>query len=83
MLTTCSEPGCTTIVLGGRCIDHERPQLKTFVRGRPFTAGEARKIEPVRHGSVTVPADSGYTYELPRPSAGLERVSEADPHPWR
>jgi hypothetical protein len=38
MLRTCSEPGCTTIVMGGRCLEHERGTTRVFVRGRPFAA---------------------------------------------
>jgi hypothetical protein len=37
MLTTCSEPGCTTLVMGGRCIEHDHPASRVFVRGRPLT----------------------------------------------
>jgi hypothetical protein len=37
MLTTCNEPGCPTLVMGGRCIEHERRPTRIFVRGRPFT----------------------------------------------
>jgi hypothetical protein len=36
MLTRCTEPGCETLVLGGRCLEHEAPQTRIFVRGRPF-----------------------------------------------
>lgn len=38
MLATCAEPGCETFVLGGFCLQHERPQTRVFVRGRPFGA---------------------------------------------
>jgi hypothetical protein len=45
MLTTCSEPGCTTLVMGGRCLEHETPPTRIFVRGRPFaTASAARTV---------------------------------------
>lgn len=40
MLTTCQEPGCTTIVMGGRCLEHERHPARVFVRGRPFTGSQ-------------------------------------------
>lgn len=42
MLTTCSEPGCATLVMGGRCIEHERPATRVFVRGRPLVGAHAR-----------------------------------------
>jgi hypothetical protein len=38
MLTTCSEPGCVTLVMGGRCIEHEQVSTRVFVRGRPLVA---------------------------------------------
>jgi hypothetical protein len=44
MLTICTEPGCTTFVMGGRCVEHESPQTHVFVRGRPFeSAASARE----------------------------------------
>jgi hypothetical protein len=36
MLTTCSEPGCATLVMGGRCLEHDTRATRVFVRGRPF-----------------------------------------------
>jgi hypothetical protein len=41
MLTTCSEPGCATLVMGGRCLEHERGPTRIFVRGRPFATAPA------------------------------------------
>lgn len=41
MLRTCQEPGCTTIVMGGRCLEHERRPTRVFVRGRPFVSDDA------------------------------------------
>jgi hypothetical protein len=32
----CAEPGCETLVMGGYCLEHEQPQTRVFVRGRPF-----------------------------------------------
>ena len=42
MLTTCNEPGCATLVMGGRCIEHEKPPTRVFVRGRPVVAAQRR-----------------------------------------
>ena len=39
MLTTCSEPGCETLVMGGRCLEHESRPARAFVRGRPYAVG--------------------------------------------
>jgi hypothetical protein len=37
MLSTCTEPGCKTLVFGsGACLVHEPRQSREFVRGRPF-----------------------------------------------
>lgn len=38
MLTRCAEPGCETFVLGGFCLEHDAPQTRIFVRGRPFVS---------------------------------------------
>lgn len=46
MLTTCVEPGCETLVMGGRCIEHERPQTRVFVRGRPFASSVITNATP-------------------------------------
>jgi hypothetical protein len=42
MLTTCSEPGCATLVMGGRCIEHDQVPTRVFVRGRPLVAARRR-----------------------------------------
>ncbi|MGH3132976.1 MAG: hypothetical protein ACRDNY_04405 [Gaiellaceae bacterium] len=60
MLTTCSEPGCSTLVMGGRCIEHERPQMRVFVRGRPYVAPRVRAL-------VTTIAEA----ERPAPRLGI------------
>jgi hypothetical protein len=52
VLTTCKEPGCETLVMGGRCIDHERPQNRIFVRGRPFVAQKLAPAMPVSLGTI-------------------------------
>jgi hypothetical protein len=44
MLTTCSEPGCATLVMGGRCLEHERASTRIFVRGRPFAAAPVADV---------------------------------------
>jgi hypothetical protein len=44
MLTTCSEPGCATLVMGGRCIEHEQVPTRVFVRGRPLVAARRRVV---------------------------------------
>ncbi len=35
MLRQCSEPGCFTLTLGGRCIDHELVVVREMPRGAP------------------------------------------------
>lgn len=54
MLTTCSEPGCATLVMGGRCLEHERGSTRIFVRGRPFAATPA--TDAAGHAVTTVAA---------------------------
>lgn len=55
MLTTCSEPGCATLVMGGRCLEHERRPSRSFVRGRPFE-GEQPDTAPTGYGVATLGA---------------------------
>jgi len=50
MLTTCSEPGCATLVMGGRCVEHERQSTRIFVRGRPFAPDTESRLELVTSG---------------------------------
>lgn len=57
MLTTCSEPGCATLVMGGRCIEHEKPPTRVFVRGRPLVVAQ-RRIGGAGYGGRTL-ATSG------------------------
>ena len=54
MLTTCSEPGCTTLVMGGRCLEHEKAPTRIFVRGRPFAV--AAETDVSGHGLATIGA---------------------------
>jgi hypothetical protein len=54
MLSTCTEPGCNTLVFGvGACLEHEARLTREFVRGRPFVPAvrELRAGRPAR--SVT------------------------------
>jgi len=48
MLTICTEPGCTTLVMGGRCVEHEPSQSHVFVRGRPFVRAMSSRESGVR-----------------------------------
>ena len=65
MLTTCSEPGCATIVMGGRCLEHERRPKRTFVRGRPFDA-DRPGTSPAGYGVATLAASGAVsTLDLP------------------
>jgi hypothetical protein len=70
MLTICSEPGCKTIVMGGRCLEHERRQVKTYVRGRPYIR-TGFDDEPSR--TVSVSTDMWSAYGLPRSHGELVR----------
>ena len=47
MLSVCPEPGCTTLTMGGTCVEHDPPVTVTFTRGRPYVAepaGEAVRV---------------------------------------
>jgi hypothetical protein len=41
MLSVCPEPGCTTVTMGGTCVEHDPPATVAFVRGRPYVAEAA------------------------------------------
>jgi hypothetical protein len=49
MLVACSEPGCTTLTMGGTCVAHDPPATIVFPRGRPFVAAT-----PAREGPLTL-----------------------------
>ena len=36
MLSVCPEPGCTTLTMGGTCVEHDPPVTTVFPRGRPY-----------------------------------------------
>lgn len=36
MLSVCPVPGCTTLTMGGTCVQHDSPVKAVFPRGRPF-----------------------------------------------
>ena len=38
MLSVCPEPGCTTLTMGGTCVEHDPRVTVTFTRGRPYVA---------------------------------------------
>ena len=38
MLSVCPEPGCSTLTMGGTCVEHDPPVTVTFTRGRPYVA---------------------------------------------
>jgi hypothetical protein len=75
MLTTCSEPGCATLVMGGRCLEHERRPSRVFVRGRPVTGGlntdatgygVAKRASDGSLGTLDVRSNAHLELELPR-----------------
>ncbi len=36
LLTVCSAPGCSTLTMGGTCVDHDEPSAVVYPRGRPY-----------------------------------------------
>jgi hypothetical protein len=32
----CTFSGCSKLTIGTRCVDHDLPVTRTFIRGRPF-----------------------------------------------
>jgi len=75
MLTTCSEPGCVTIVMGGRCLEHERRPSRTFARGRPFES-EQPGTAPSGYGVATLAATGAASaLDLPEPAELTHELS--------
>jgi hypothetical protein len=72
MLTICSEPGCSTLVMGGRCLEHERLPVREFVRGRPLISAAPPQTETFGFGVATLAASgSVHTFDVGR-SAHVE-----------
>ena len=46
LLAICSAPGCTTLTMGGTCVEHDVPGLVVFPRGRPFPAPQLTSLAP-------------------------------------
>jgi len=38
ILDRCTFEGCKVLTIGTRCVEHDLPVRRTFVRGRPFAA---------------------------------------------
>ena len=36
LLDVCPVPGCSTITMGGTCVEHDPPVKTVFPRGRPY-----------------------------------------------
>ena len=67
MVKTCSEPGCTTLVMGGCCVDHDRLPMREFARGRPFVSSATTYTEAVIGGG-----DTGIAWSTRELQAGFE-----------
>jgi len=46
LLEICPAPGCTTLTMGGTCVEHDVPALVVFPRGRPFPAPQVTTLAP-------------------------------------
>ncbi|HET6683616.1 MAG TPA: hypothetical protein VFG75_07955 [Gaiella sp.] len=48
MLAVCPVLGCSTITMGGTCVEHDEPVTTVFPRGRPYApsarGGEIRVV---------------------------------------
>ena len=59
LLQLCRHPGCTTMTIGGLCVEHEPVvESRTYPRGRPFPPRARLVIESaaVRPQEVTAAA---------------------------
>jgi hypothetical protein len=73
MLTTCSEPGCATLVLGGYCVEHERRPVGTYVRGRPHPPAARGNRATAYGASVLVKSKATTAVVGHATPAGVER----------
>jgi hypothetical protein len=48
LLTPCTAPGCSTLTMGGTCVEHDVPVTTVFPRGRPFVAEADAFAESLR-----------------------------------
>jgi hypothetical protein len=46
LLAVCPVPGCSTLTMGGTCVEHDPPVKTTFPRGRPFVGKSTPLAEP-------------------------------------
>ena len=44
LLSVCSHPGCTTVTMGGTCVEHDAPVNIEFPRGRPYEPGRREEL---------------------------------------
>ena len=51
MLSVCPVPGCSTMTMGGTCVQHDLPVTTIFPRGRPYTP-------PQRGGELAIVDDA-------------------------
>ena len=47
MLSVCPVEGCTTLTMGGTCVEHDPPVTVTFARGRPFVSEPSLAVDRV------------------------------------
>ena len=47
ILGRCTFDGCTVLTIGSRCVEHDAPVRRTFIRGRPYVpALSSRHSDP-------------------------------------
>ena len=56
MLDVCPVPGCSTLTMGGTCVEHDAPARITFPRGRPFIGTTIAPGEPLGVVAASRPA---------------------------
>ena len=50
MLSVCTESGCSTLTMGGTCVEHDPPVKTLFPRGRPYVPSRM-------HSALRLPGD--------------------------
>ena len=59
LLTVCPVPGCSTLTMGGTCVEHDLPVTREFPRGRPYIPVPARRQDALRIMGQARPGSPG------------------------
>jgi hypothetical protein len=59
MLDVCPVPGCSTLTMGGTCVEHDVPVETIFPRGRPYLGERESLAKSLRIMGKSRPGSPG------------------------